>query len=200
MARVALFLLASVVVASTADAQILNTLSGFEHRPGWQGQASAFLHLSGGNTEQQNYLVNAAGQWEADRNRVRLIASYDFAKTSGVENQDDIKLHLRHNFRLTPHVSSPGLRPVPAQSLSATRGARPGWCRASFQPPRGRQAEDRDGRFGDVRDGRAYGRERIRHLAPVDLSRLPARLEGVPAPRVRGLVPARVSRTSRTRG
>ena len=40
-----------LLLAASASAQILNTLSGFEHRPGWQGQASAFLMMSGGNTE-----------------------------------------------------------------------------------------------------------------------------------------------------
>jgi len=104
--RVALFLFVSIVVASTANAQILNTLSGFEVRPGWQGEASAFVGLSGGNTEVENYLVNATGQWEGDRNRVRLIGGYDLARTSGTKNRDDLKLHLRHNYHLSTRISS----------------------------------------------------------------------------------------------
>jgi hypothetical protein len=106
MLRLFLAALALTLGALPASAQILNTLSGFEHGQGWQGEASAFVRLSGGNTELQNYLAGLAGQWEGERNRVRLIGSYDFAKTEGTQNRDDLKLHLRHNYHLSARVSS----------------------------------------------------------------------------------------------
>ncbi len=106
MLRLVLIVLALACGALPASAQILNTLSGFEHRSGWQGEASAFFRVSGGNTEVENYLVNAAGQWQGERNRVRLIGSYDFARTTGTKNKDDLKLHLRHNYRINGWVSS----------------------------------------------------------------------------------------------
>lgn len=98
--------LAGLLLSVPASAQILNTLSGFEHRPGWQGQGSLFMSLSGGNTEIESYLVSAAGQWEGDRNRVRLIGDYEFTRTDGVKNRDDLVLHLRHNYRFGARVSS----------------------------------------------------------------------------------------------
>ena len=106
MLRLFLAAVALSLGALPASAQILNTLSGFEHHRGWQGEASAFVRLSGGNTELENYLVVAAGQWEGERNRVRLIGSYDFAKTGGTKNRDDLKLHLRHNYHLSARISS----------------------------------------------------------------------------------------------
>lgn len=106
MLRLLLIVLILAVGSLPASAQILNTLSGFEHRAGWQGEASAFVRLSGGNTELENYLVGAAGQWQGEHNRVRLIGSYDFAKSGGTKNQDDLVLHLRHNYRVSARIAS----------------------------------------------------------------------------------------------
>ena len=95
-----------LLVAVPATAQILNTLAGFEDRPGWQGEASAFVRLSGGNTDLQSYLVGAAGQWEGGRNRFRLIASYDYTQSEGSTDTDERVAHLRHNYRLGSYLAT----------------------------------------------------------------------------------------------
>ena len=106
MLRPFLIVLVVALTAAPASAQILNTLAGFEDRAGWQGEASAFVRLSGGNTDLQSYLLAAAGQWQGDRNRFRLIASYDYAQSNGSADADERIVHLRHNFRLAEHVST----------------------------------------------------------------------------------------------
>ena len=100
---VSLLLLLSALPAS---AQILNTLSGFENRDGWQGQASGFVRVSGGNTELEDYLASLVGQWQSERHRVRPIVSWSLSKNQGIETRDDFRAHLRHNYRLRPGVAT----------------------------------------------------------------------------------------------
>lgn len=109
MSRFALALTLSAAVllgANGASAQILNTLSGFGQEPGWQGQGTALASLSGGNTSTREYSVDLAGQWQGDRNRLRLIAGYDFSRENDVTSKEESRAHLRHNYRLDRWVST----------------------------------------------------------------------------------------------
>ncbi len=102
-ALVAAFL---ATAATPAGAQILNTLSGFDDMAGWQGQASAFVRVSGGNTNVQDYFINAAGQWQGDHQRLRAIVGYDLSRNEGRDTSEDLTAHLRHNYRIRRWVST----------------------------------------------------------------------------------------------
>jgi hypothetical protein len=95
-----------VFAATSADAQILNTLSGFDDTAGWQGEASAFVRVSGGNTDVQNYFTDAAGQWQGDRQRIRAIVGYELSRNDGRETSEALTAHLRHNYRIRQGVST----------------------------------------------------------------------------------------------
>ncbi|RKZ13866.1 hypothetical protein DRQ53_06270 [bacterium] len=94
------------MLSGRASAQILNTLSGFQDVPGWQGEASGFFRLSGGNTDVQDYLASGAGQWQGEHQRMRAIANYNLTRTSGIDTSEDLTLHLRHNYRLRSWLAS----------------------------------------------------------------------------------------------
>ena len=94
------------MVATPASAQILNSLSGFDDIAGWQGQASAFVRVSGGNTDVQDYFMNAAGQWQGDHQRVRAIVGYDLSRNDGRGTSEDLTAHLRHNYRIQHWIST----------------------------------------------------------------------------------------------
>jgi hypothetical protein len=94
------------IAATPAGAQILNTLSGFDDIAGWQGQASAFVRVSGGNTDVQDYFTNAAGQWQGDHQRVRALVGYDLSRNDGRDTSEDLTAHVRHNYRISRWVST----------------------------------------------------------------------------------------------
>jgi len=89
-----------------AGAQILNTLSGFDDIEGWQGQASAFVRVSGGNTDVQNYFANAVGQWQGEHQRMRAIVDYELSRNDGRDTSEELTAHLRHNYRIRQWVST----------------------------------------------------------------------------------------------
>lgn len=138
VARPVLFCILFLLVSALgAGAQILNTLSGFEERPGWQGEAAGFFRLSGGNTEVRDYLATGAGQWEGDRQRVRAIVSFNQTRTEGIDTSEDLIAHLRHNLRLNGWFST----------LAFTQ-----WQRNPFQALRSRVLVGAGGRFDLVRN------------------------------------------------
>lgn len=102
----ALCALLVLLAASPAAAQILNTLSGFEERRGWQGEAGGYLRLSGGNTDVRDYAASAALQWEGGRNRVRAIADYSSTRSNGEDTSEELTGHLRHNYQLTTWLAT----------------------------------------------------------------------------------------------
>jgi hypothetical protein len=97
---------AALAGATAASAQILNTLSGFGDRPGWQGQGTALAELSGGNTESQDYGFDLAGQWKGESERFRLIAGYDFSSENDVTSKEESRVHLRHNHQIDRRIST----------------------------------------------------------------------------------------------
>jgi hypothetical protein len=109
------------LVAASADAQILNTLSGFDDIAGWQGQASAFVRVSGGNTDVQDYFTNAAGQWQGDHQRVRAIVGYDLSRNDGRDTSEDLIAHLRHNYRFSRWGSTLGFGQYQRNPFQALR-------------------------------------------------------------------------------
>lgn len=109
LSRIIRAILSAAFVAlavNPAGAQILNTLSGFDDIAGWQGAASAFLRVSGGNTEVQNYFADAAGQWQGDHQRFRAIIGYELSRNDGRDTSEDLTAHLRHNYGIRRWVST----------------------------------------------------------------------------------------------
>jgi len=87
-------------VASTASAEILNTLRGFSDEPGWSGDLEAVASLSGGNSEVS--IVSGGGfvQWQAARDRLRLLLAGRRVTDDGDELAESALAHLRHNRHL----------------------------------------------------------------------------------------------------
>ena len=93
--------------ATSADAQIINTLRGWqEDEPGWSGELAAAIAIAQGNTEYFEFDLSAAAQYWQDRHRVRGLASSTRRTASDVEVAEAALLHLRYNYRLTPVVHS----------------------------------------------------------------------------------------------
>ena len=109
--RFCLRIVAALVVlllgATSADAQIINTLRGWqEDEPGWSGELAAAIAIAQGNTEYFEFDLSAAAQYWQDRHRVRGLASSARRTASDVEVAEATLLHLRYNYRLTPVVHS----------------------------------------------------------------------------------------------
>ena len=98
---------ALLLSATSADAQIINTLRGWqEDEPGWSGELAAAIAIAQGNTEYFEFDLSAAAQYWQDRHRVRGLASSARRTASDVEVAEASLLHLRYNYRLTPVVHS----------------------------------------------------------------------------------------------
>jgi len=109
--RFCLRIVAALVVlllgATSADAQIINTLRGWqEDEPGWSGELAAAIAIAQGNTEYFEFDLSAAAQYWQDRHRVRGLASSARRTASDVEVAEATLVHLRYNYRLTPVMHS----------------------------------------------------------------------------------------------
>lgn len=143
-----------------AVGQILNTLDVFgEPEPGWHGGVRAAASISGGNTEVLSLRGGARLQWQGDRNRWRLLASATRKTSRGEEIAEDSVVHLRHNRRLQPWVST--LAFVQRQNNP-------------FQRLRSRFLVGAGARFDVLRADQASGSVGIAHMVEVE------RIEGTP--------------------
>jgi len=103
----ALTLALLTVVPGRADAQVINTLRGWDDdEPGWSGEVAASIALSEGNSEYFEYNLAGAGQYAKSRHRVRALVEAARRTASGVEVAEATVLHLRHNYELTSVVHS----------------------------------------------------------------------------------------------
>ena len=96
-----------LVGATSANAQIINTLRGWDQdEPGWSGEIAAAIAIAQGNTEYFEFDLGASAQYWQDRHRVRALASSARRTASEIEVANATILHLRYNYRLTPAVHS----------------------------------------------------------------------------------------------
>ena len=101
------FAVLSAIAASPVDGQIVNTLRRWSDvEPGWDGDVEARLALASGNTEYLEFAAGASLQWVADRHRLRAFANGSIREANDERIAELFLAHLRHNYRLTPAVSS----------------------------------------------------------------------------------------------
>ncbi|MCA9727403.1 MAG: DUF481 domain-containing protein [Candidatus Eisenbacteria bacterium] len=100
---------------SVVDAQIVNTLSGFEDEPGWSGGAEARFAQAGGNTDVLTLGAAAKVQWQSaagdsgalgSRHRVRVLGGATRSEADGRKVADSSMSHLRYNYRITPWLAT----------------------------------------------------------------------------------------------
>jgi len=88
--------------ADHADAQIVNTLRGWEEpEPGWSGEIETRFALSEGNSEYLELSAGGALQIVAGRHRVRGLVSETLRRASGEKVAEDFLVHARHNYALS---------------------------------------------------------------------------------------------------
>lgn len=93
--------------AGRGDAQILNTLRGFdEAEHGWSGRIEATVAAADGNTEYFEVDARAMAQYRAARHRVQLRGRHMRRTAQGRETAESQVGHLRHNFRIRPWLST----------------------------------------------------------------------------------------------
>lgn len=93
--------------AASADAQIINTLRGWDDdEPGWSGELAAAIAIAQGNTEYFEFDFSAAAQYATATHRLRGLAAAGRRTASGVDVSEATLLHLRHNYRLTHVIHS----------------------------------------------------------------------------------------------
>mgnify|MGYP006278061385 CR=1 FL=1 len=96
------FLIAAFLTGSLFG-QILNTLRGWsdvDH--GWSMELEGAISLSRGNTEHLDLSAGSSIQLIAGGHRVRFLLSETYKTVDGNRTAEDFKVHLRHNYRLTP--------------------------------------------------------------------------------------------------
>lgn len=92
---------ALILAAVPADAQIVNSLGGWDDdEPGWSGAIGAIGSLKGGNTDVRSGSGAARVQWNASPYRVRLLGSFSVEDAEGVRVEEESLAHLRVNREL----------------------------------------------------------------------------------------------------
>lgn len=91
------------LLAGPASGQILNTLRGWSDiEQGWSLGLEGMISFSEGNTEHLNLSTGGSVQLLSGGHRVRFLISETYTTAGGDRVAEDFKVHLRHNFRLTP--------------------------------------------------------------------------------------------------
>jgi hypothetical protein len=95
------------VTSAPAEAQIVNTLRGFdETEDGWTGGAAAALAVADGNTEYFELEFDARAQFQTEHHRLRFLG-FGMRRTAGGEEVAQSRIgHARHNYRFRPWLSS----------------------------------------------------------------------------------------------
>lgn len=97
----------SSIFTATVDAQIVNTLRGFEdEEPGWSGGVAGGVAYADGNTEYFEIEVDGRIQLQTDRHRARAIGIYMRRTALDVDIAEARLGHLRHNYRLWSRLST----------------------------------------------------------------------------------------------
>lgn len=105
--RLAALLIAFALSGTMVEAQIINTLIGFnEDEPGFSGSGRALVGASGGNSEYLSLVGGGRFQWQNAEQRLRLILDGK-RKSSGEDRiEEAVSGHIRHNHRILPWLHS----------------------------------------------------------------------------------------------
>ena len=96
-----------IVAASSTEAAIVNSLTGFDEKEhGWSGILGGSYGAEGGNTEQTSLATDARLQWRGERELWRLIGSAKRTSSGGAETARSVLGHLRHNHTLSNRWST----------------------------------------------------------------------------------------------
>lgn len=96
-----------LVLAGGAEAQIVNTLRGFDDKEfGWSGGVEAGISVASGNSEYVETQVAAAVQYQRETNRWRLLARHMRLTASEKRQAENRMGHLRHNYRFSKWLAS----------------------------------------------------------------------------------------------
>lgn len=97
----------AAILAGSADAQIVNTLRGFEdEEPGWSGLIAGGIAMAEGNTQYFEFELDGKIQYQTDRNRWRVIGVNTRRTAMEVEIAESRLGHFRHNFNLRSRFST----------------------------------------------------------------------------------------------
>jgi len=89
------------ILASGANAEIVDTIGGFdESSEGWSGRLAGSFSVSGGNTDKSSVTGSGRAQWQSTTERVRLILAGTQERADGERTDEEALGHLRHNHRL----------------------------------------------------------------------------------------------------
>jgi hypothetical protein len=104
-------ILVTVVVASVfagpAEAQIINSLRGFEEEdPGWSGELVGSIASARGNTRYFELSLEGRIQFQTERHRLRVLGLNMRRTALGVEIAEARMGHIRHNYRIWSRLSS----------------------------------------------------------------------------------------------
>jgi hypothetical protein len=95
------------LIAVGAEAQIINTLRGFDNEArGWSGGIAGGVAFADGNTEYFEFELDGRVQFQTDRHRLRAIGINMRRTALGVEVAEARLGHLRHNYRLWSRIST----------------------------------------------------------------------------------------------
>jgi hypothetical protein len=97
----------SLACATIAQAQIVNTIRGFDEDDlGWTGSLEARFSQSGGNTDVLSFGGGGTVQWLSETQRIRLIGKATRSENDGERIAEASMSHLRHNYRFTRWLAS----------------------------------------------------------------------------------------------
>jgi hypothetical protein len=100
-------LLTLACVTSPVEAQIINTLRGFDRQsPGWSGEVEGAVAIADGNTDYLEYALSASVQNRTERNRWALLGQYTRRSAGDQLVAENRMTHLRHNYRLRDNLAS----------------------------------------------------------------------------------------------
>jgi hypothetical protein len=98
---------AVAVLAGSAEAQIVNTLRGFDAEDsGWSGSVAGAVAFAEGNTQYFEFEIDGKVQYQTSRHRWRLIGIHMRRTARGVEVAEARLGHFRHNYRLWSRFST----------------------------------------------------------------------------------------------
>jgi hypothetical protein len=104
---VLVFAAATVVLAGSVNAQIVNTLRGFnDDERGWSGALAGTVAFAEGNTEYFEFELNGKIQYQTIRHRWRVIGINMRRTALGVEIAEARLGHFRHNYRVWSRYST----------------------------------------------------------------------------------------------
>lgn len=98
----AVLLVLAAVLTVSAEARILNTLTGWaEPDSGLSMDMQASVSHTSGNSDHLSLTAGGSAQLLTGPNRFRFLIGETYRELEGEKAAEDFKVHLRHNYRLT---------------------------------------------------------------------------------------------------